>query len=128
MRQELKNLKLAIDRDKGKKGKKGKKSGKKKKKKSGKGKKKKEEKDLTPDRSIESLYEELVMEGIMVRCPKVSLAEYEGEYSYIGTTLRNANIEPMPSISDIRRVISEHCILPLGSQSVHEKAPFIKSV
>lgn len=68
------------------------------------------------------------MEGIIVRCPKVSLAEYEGEYSYIGTTLRNANIEPMPSISDIRRVISEYCILPLGSQSVHEKAPFIKSV
>ena len=73
----------AIDRDKGKKGKKGKKSGKKKKKKgkkSGKGKKKKKEKDLTPDRSIESLYEELVMEGIIVRCPKVSLTEYEGEW------------------------------------------------
>ena len=37
-----------------------------------------------------------------------------GEYSYIGTTLRNANIEPMPSLSDIRRVVSEYCILPLG--------------
>ena len=56
MRQELKNLKAAVDKEKGKKGK-GKKSGKKKKgkkgKKSGKGKKGKKgkkEKDLTPDR------------------------------------------------------------------------------
>merc|ERR1712226_1341863 len=67
MRQELKNLKLAVDRDKGKKGKKGKKSGKKKKG----GKKKKKEKDLTADRTIESLYEELVAEGIIVQSPKV---------------------------------------------------------
>ena len=56
-----------MDRDKGKKGKKGKKSGKKKKggkkKKSGKGKKGKKgkkEKDLTADRTIDSIYEELV--------------------------------------------------------------------
>lgn len=138
MRQELKNLKLAVDRDKGKKGKKGKsgkKSGKKKKKgkggkKSGKkgGKKKKKEKDLTADRTIESLYEELVREGILIRYPKVQLHEYVGEYSYLGTTLRQANIEPMPSLSDVRRVVTEFCILPLGSQIVHEKAPLIKSV
>ncbi|XP_044182545.1 dynein regulatory complex protein 11-like [Acropora millepora] len=138
MRQELKNLKMAVDREKGgKKGKKGKKSGKKsgkkKKKKSGKksgkkGKKKKKEKDLTADRTIESLYEELVHEGILVRPPKTKLREYSGEYSYLGTTLRQANIEPMPSLSDVRRVISEFAILPLGSQAVHEKAPLVKSV
>ncbi|XP_013416976.1 IQ and AAA domain-containing protein 1 isoform X1 [Lingula anatina] len=129
MRQELKNLKAAVDRDKGKK--KGKKSGKKKKKKkkSGKkGKKGKKEKDLTPDRTIEELYEELVMQGIIVRVPKVQLKEYEGEYSYLGTTLRQANIEPMPSLSDVRRVVTEFAILPLGSQAVHEKAPLVKSV
>eukprot|EP00112_Aurelia_sp_Birch-Aquarium-sp1_P000787 Seg1077.3 transcript_id=Seg1077.3/GoldUCD/mRNA.D3Y31 product="Dynein regulatory complex protein 11" protein_id=Seg1077.3/GoldUCD/D3Y31 len=137
MRQELKNLKLAVDREKqGKKGKRGKsgkkKGGKKKKsgKKSGKkGKKgKKKEKDLTADRTMESLYEELVHEGILVRPNKTRIADYVGEYSYLGTTLRQANIEPMPSISDVRRVITEFCILPLGSQIVHEKAPHIKSV
>merc|ERR1712136_315724 len=53
MREELNNLKMALDRNKGKKGKKGKKSGKK-------GKKGKKDKDLTADRTIESLYEELV--------------------------------------------------------------------
>lgn len=34
--------------------------------------------------------------------------------SYLGTTLRQANIEPMPSLSDVRRVITEFAILPLG--------------
>jgi len=137
MRQELKNLKLAVDRDKGKKGKKGKsgkKSGKKKKgKKSGKkGKKggnkgKKKDQDLTADRTLESLYEELVKEGILIQYPKVQIKDYLGEYSYLGTTLRQANIEPMPSLSDVRRVITEYCILPLGSQIVHETAPLVKS-
>ena len=74
MRQELKNLKMAVDKDKGKKGKKksGKKKGKKGKKGKKSGKKKgKKEKDLTPDRSIESLYEELVEQGVLTRTPKV---------------------------------------------------------
>lgn len=44
--------------------KKGKKSGKK-------GKKGKKEKDLTVDRTIESLYEELVQQGILGRVPNV---------------------------------------------------------
>jgi len=65
-------------------------------------------------RTIESLYEELVTEGIIVRHPKVGLHEYEGEYSYLGTTLRQANIEPQPSLSDVRRLVTQFAILPLG--------------
>lgn len=60
------------------------------------------------------MYEELVTEGIIVRHPKVSLTEYEGEYSYLGTTLRQANIEPQPSLSDVRRLVAEFGIMPLG--------------
>ncbi|KAJ8301908.1 hypothetical protein KUTeg_020895 [Tegillarca granosa] len=62
---------------------------------------------------MDSLYEELVMNGIIKRCPNVKLSDYEGEYSYLGTTLRQANIEPMPS---------------LRSSAVHDKAPLTKSV
>uniref|UniRef100_A0A8W8LMD2 ATPase AAA-type core domain-containing protein n=1 Tax=Magallana gigas TaxID=29159 RepID=A0A8W8LMD2_MAGGI len=83
---------------------------------------------MTPDRTIESLYEELVKEGIIVRCPQIRLSEFEGEYSYLGTTLRQANIEPMPSLSDVRRLVTEFGILPLGSQAVHEQAPLTKSI
>lgn len=39
---------------------------------------------------------------------------FSSHFSYLGTTLRQANIEPMPSLSDVRRVISEFAILPLG--------------
>lgn len=45
-----------------------------------KGKKGKKDKDLTADRTIESLYEELAHEGIIVKCPKVRLSEFLGDY------------------------------------------------
>ncbi|XP_053327352.1 dynein regulatory complex protein 11 [Spea bombifrons] len=128
MRQELQNLKLAVDREKNKK-KKGKKGGKKKKKgkKSGK-KKKKKEKDLTPDRTIDSLYEELVTEGLLIKPRPVKLSDIVGEYSYLGTTLRLADIEPMPSLSDVKQLLILYGVLPLGCDSVHEKAPPVKAL
>ena len=64
---------------------------------------------------MEELFEELVAEGVIVKCPKVLLSDYLGEYSYLATTLRQANVEPQPSLSDIRRVITEYAILPLGA-------------
>uniref|UniRef100_A0A8B9L5V4 IQ motif containing with AAA domain 1 n=1 Tax=Astyanax mexicanus TaxID=7994 RepID=A0A8B9L5V4_ASTMX len=58
----------------------------------------------------------------------VSLSLYLGEYSYLGTSLRQANIEPMPSLSDVRQLIALYGVLPLGSQSVHERGPLIRSL
>ncbi|XP_065679936.1 dynein regulatory complex protein 11 isoform X2 [Hydra vulgaris] len=125
MREELMNLKLVVDQQ-AKKGKKGKHE--KKKKGAKKSKKKKGEKDLTPDRTLESLCEELVQAGILKSYPLTNLKDFIGDYSYLGTTFQQMNIENMPSLSDVRRVITEFCILPLGSQVVHENAPLIKSV
>ena len=108
MREELKNLKTAIDKSKDKKKKKSKKKSKKKK-----GKKKKE-KDLTPDRTITELFTELVEQNIIVKPQSNRLSDFEGEYSYLGTTLRQAGIEPMPSLTDVRHLIGLFGILPLG--------------
>ncbi|VDP60134.1 unnamed protein product [Schistosoma mattheei] len=124
LREELRNLKIAIDKERvqrkkksrAKKGKKGKKG------------RRKKEKDLTPDRTLISLFEELVLAGIIKKVEKYSMNEYSGEYSYLGTTLRQANVEPQPTLSDVRRLVTEYAILPLGSQNVHEKAPLIKSL
>ncbi|XP_075807434.1 dynein regulatory complex protein 11 [Microtus pennsylvanicus] len=128
MRQELKNLKLAVNRERelpgrGKKGKKG--TGKKGKKK---GKRGKKDKDLTADRTIESLYKELVEKGLLIQSLKVNLSDYIGEYSYLGTTLRQVAVEPMPSLLDVKQLITLYGILPLGSPEVHEKAPLVKSL
>uniref|UniRef100_A0A8C8XAF0 IQ motif containing with AAA domain 1 n=1 Tax=Panthera leo TaxID=9689 RepID=A0A8C8XAF0_PANLE len=126
MRQELKNLKLAVNREKEQPVKAGKKKGGKKKGKTGK--KGKKDTDLTADRTIESLYKELVEEGLLIRALNVNLSDYIGEYSYLGTTLRRVSIEPMPSLLDVRQLIALYGILPLGSATVHENAPLVKSL
>ncbi|KAG8506504.1 LOW QUALITY PROTEIN: Dynein regulatory complex protein 11, partial [Galemys pyrenaicus] len=128
MRQELKNLKLAVNKEKEnpvkakKKGDKKKTGAKDKKGKKGK------DKDLTADRTIESLYQELVEEGLLIQNPKVHLSDYIGEYCYLGTTLRRVAVEPMPSLQDVRQLITLYGILPLGSAAVHEKAPLVRSL
>ncbi|KAM5228682.1 dynein regulatory complex protein 11 [Ctenodactylus gundi] len=127
MRQELKNLKLAVNREKELPVKEKKKKGKSKGKNGKKGKRGKD-KDLTADRTIESLYRELVEEGLLIQALKVNLSDYIGEYSYLGTTLRHLSIEPMPSLLDVRQLITLYGILPLGSATVHEKAPLVKSL
>ncbi|XP_010946455.2 dynein regulatory complex protein 11 isoform X1 [Camelus bactrianus] len=131
MRQELKNLKLAVNREKELPVKTGRKKGGKKKnkrKKRKKGKMGKKDKDLTADRTIESLYKELVEEGLLIQALKVNLSDYIGEYSYLGTTLRQVSIEPMPSLLDVRQLVTLYGVLPLGSAAVHKKAPLVKSL
>uniref|UniRef100_A0AAY4BCR0 ATPase AAA-type core domain-containing protein n=1 Tax=Denticeps clupeoides TaxID=299321 RepID=A0AAY4BCR0_9TELE len=124
MRQELAHWRLAVDKDKG-----GKAKGSPKKKKGTKsGKKKKKEKDLTSFRTVESLYQELVKEGLLKKAEDIKLQDYLGDYSYLGTTLRQNDIEPMPSLSDVRQLITLYAIVPLGSQAVHENAPLVKAI
>lgn len=106
----------AAERDKGKRGKISKKRKKGKKKASKKGKKKKD-KDLTPDRTTESLFEEMVLNGIIKQYPKVQLAEYLGDVNYIGGMLKKKEgKDPVPGAGDIRRVITEYCILPMSEK------------
>ncbi|KAM3876176.1 dynein regulatory complex protein 11 [Diretmus argenteus] len=124
MRQELDNWKLAVDKNTSGKSK----ATAKKKKGSKSGKKRKRDKDLTAHRTLESLCQELVEQGLLKRANNVKLQDYLGDYSYLGTTLRLNDIEPMPSLSDVRQVLALYAVLPLGSQVVHEKGPLIKAI
>ncbi|NXO53778.1 DRC11 protein, partial [Aramus guarauna] len=118
MQQKLENLRLAVDGEKSDKQKKGRKS----------------EKVRAASlmslvrRTIDSLYRELVEEGLLIKAKTVNLSDYVGEYSYLGTALRQADIEPVPSLADVRQLIALYAILPLGSQTVHEKAPVAKAL
>ena len=109
----------AAERDKGKKGKISKKRKKGKKKASKKGKKKKD-KDLTPDRTPESLFEELVLNGIIKNYPKTSLDSYLGEANFVGAILKREGKDPSPGAGDIRRVLTEYCILPMSESRAFE--------
>ncbi|XP_067994168.1 dynein regulatory complex protein 11 isoform X2 [Melanerpes formicivorus] len=77
MQQKLMNLKLIVDGEKSHKQKKGKKS-EKEKKTTTKKKINEMEEDLTPDRTIDSLYEELVENGLVIKAQTVNLSDYVG--------------------------------------------------
>ncbi|XP_067154802.1 dynein regulatory complex protein 11 [Apteryx mantelli] len=136
MRQELKNLRLVVDKEESNEQKKGKKSEKlgaasRENKKKGKTRmeiKSRIDRDLTPNRTIDSLYKELAEQGLLIKAKTVNLSDYVGEYSFLGTALRQAGIEPVPSLSDVRQLIALYGILPLGSQVVHKKAPLVKAM
>lgn len=91
-------------------------------------KKKKGKKDPTSERSIESLFAELVSNGILVPCPHLHVRDYMGSSSFMQATLEKANVIPDPSMAQIRQALTEYAILPLGSQYIHERAPYVKSL
>ncbi|XP_052577466.1 IQ and AAA domain-containing protein 1-like [Peromyscus californicus insignis] len=122
MRQELKNLRLAVDKEEGRplkapKKKAAKKSG-----------KKRKEKDLTPDRTVDSLFEELVVIGLIKKSVLVTLNDYIGDCLYLGSTLTLANKMPMPSLFDIRQNMALYGVLRLGSHDIHSMAPHVRSI
>uniref|UniRef100_A0A8D1KMR5 IQ and AAA domain-containing protein 1-like n=1 Tax=Sus scrofa TaxID=9823 RepID=A0A8D1KMR5_PIG len=122
MRQELKSLRLAVDREEGRplkppKKKPGKKVW-----------KKKMEKDLTADRSMDSLFKELVIFGLLKKSEAVALKDYVGDCLYLGSTLHLANRFPMPSLFDIRQNMALYGVLRLGSPDIHSMAPLIRSI
>uniref|UniRef100_A0A8C8VLD1 IQ motif containing with AAA domain 1 like n=1 Tax=Pelusios castaneus TaxID=367368 RepID=A0A8C8VLD1_9SAUR len=82
----------------------------------------------SPSRTLDSLYEELVLQGILKQAQHIQLADYTGDFCYLGTTLRMAGIEPTPSVMDIRQNIALYAILRLGSPTLHELAPQVKSL
>ncbi|XP_045146082.1 IQ and AAA domain-containing protein 1-like [Echinops telfairi] len=122
MRQELRNLRLVVDKEEGRllkalKKKPAKKAG-----------KKKKEKDLTVSRSLDSLFEELVCHHLLKKCETVALKDYAGDCLYLGSILNVAEKLPMPSLFDIRQNIALYAILRLGSPDVHAMAPLIRSI
>lgn len=140
LKEELKNLKMAVDREKskggkgkkgkkgksakGKKGKKGKGSAKKgKKDKKGKGKK---EKDLTANRTMESLVEELVQCGIMQRPQKAMMNDFKGNFNMNADSVATS-VAIDPTLGELQRLMMEYCVLPNGLENV-DKMPSVSSI
>ncbi|XP_014228258.1 IQ and AAA domain-containing protein 1 [Trichogramma pretiosum] len=130
LRADVEALQAALDRDRGYKGKRGAaaKKSQKRARRSGKKNKRKKEKDLTPDRTTESLLEELLEQGIVRTYPEIELDSYQGQCSYGEFHLGQRGKDPLPAIGDIRQLIREYCILPLGSELVRETTPLVRSV
>ncbi|KAI5942696.1 IQ and AAA domain-containing protein 1-like [Manis javanica] len=89
---------------------------------------KKKEKDLTLNRSVDSLFEELIIFGFVKKSEPVALKDYIGDCLYLGSTLNLANKLPMPSLFDIRQNMALYGVLRLGSPDIHSMAPLIRSI
>ncbi|KAK0080478.1 hypothetical protein PV326_008146, partial [Microctonus aethiopoides] len=127
LRDDIEALQLALDRDKGHRGKRAKKIPKRVRR-SGKKNKRKKEKDLTPDRTIDSLIEELTTEGIIKLLPEIYLSNFKGEKSFVNYELWQDKKDPLPTIGDVRQLVAEYCILPLGNDELRQLTPLVRSV
>ncbi|NXD01552.1 DRC11 protein, partial [Certhia familiaris] len=79
-------------------------------------------------RTIDSLYQELAEEGLLIKVKDVNLSDYIGYYDCLRNILRETGAQPMPSIPEVRQLVTLYGILPLGSQTVRENAPLVKSL
>ncbi|KAL0278258.1 UNVERIFIED_CONTAM: hypothetical protein PYX00_000124 [Menopon gallinae] len=123
MRLELEVLKDALQKDQNPK-----KKRKRKKPKKPKGEKKKKKKDPTEDRTVDDLFTELFKNGIIREYEEAHLKDYIGERSYSAFELRNRLQDAPPCMGDVKDLILQLCILPLGSRRIHQLSPVTRSV
>ena len=76
---------------------------------------------LQAERSLESLYAELVSNGIIRPCPPTSLTDFFGNDNFLGGVLAAQGLFSDPAVAQVRRVLTQYCIYPLGSATVHLK-------
>jgi hypothetical protein len=91
-------------------------------------KKGKKHKDLTADRTVDELFEELCRNNVIHPYPEVKLSWFIGQHHYAAFEMRQSGLRPLQALGDIRNLISQYCILPFGSPDVHQLAPLVKSV
>ncbi|NXS87342.1 DRC11 protein, partial [Erpornis zantholeuca] len=79
-------------------------------------------------RTIDSLYQELAEAGFLIKVKNVNLSDYMGYYDCLRNIPCQPGLQPMPSIPEVKQLVTLYGILPLGSQIVHENAPLVKSL
>ena len=70
---------------------------------------------------FQSLYEEMILNGVIRKYPKVRLSDFYGGISYTASKLKNnPGRDPNPGGGDIRRAIAEYCILPMCEYQIYD--------
>lgn len=70
------------------------------------------------DRSIEEMFQELYDNGIIHEYPEVSFDDFFGDHNYANGEWRiipGPPLDPLPSQGDIRNVVMNTCVMPLGT-------------
>jgi len=121
--EELDVMKSQLDTGGKKKPKKPKKPGKSKKQKSGSKKKKKLPGEAVVEgRQVQDLIAGLVDDGILRKRVPATLDDFVGDFNYLGSLQAQlGGVAPAPCIQQLKQMITEHVILPLGSASIRAK-------
>ena len=91
-------------------------------------KKKKGKKDPLSDVSDEEIFNELVLAQIVKQSPETKLRDWIGDLSYQNYEAQNEFREYSQRLGEIKQLVMEYCILPLGSKEAHQVSPLVKSV
>ena len=73
------------------------------------------------DRSLKSLREELLEQGLLVRTPEVQFRDFLAAHTYAQRGQKAGDIDAEPSLLAIRNRLTELCVLPLVSTLVRER-------
>lgn len=73
------------------------------------------------DRSLESLREELLEQGLLVKTPEVHFRDFLAAHTYAQRGQKAGDIDAEPSLLAIRNRLIELCVLPLVSGLVRER-------
>ncbi|XP_033207844.1 dynein regulatory complex protein 11-like isoform X2 [Belonocnema kinseyi] len=90
--------------------------------------KKKGKKDPLSDVAVEDLFKELVLAKILKQSPEANLRDWIGDLSYQNYEAQQEFREYNYRLGEIKQLVMEYCILPLGSKEVHQLSPLVKSV
>lgn len=58
----------------------------------------------------------------------MKIDDFIGEKSFIASQMKCEGQEPAPCLGDIRQLIKEYCVLPLGSEHVRTNSPLVRSI
>uniref|UniRef100_A0A8C5U4I0 IQ motif containing with AAA domain 1 n=1 Tax=Malurus cyaneus samueli TaxID=2593467 RepID=A0A8C5U4I0_9PASS len=81
-----------------------------------------------PCRTVDDLYQQLAEDGLLIKVRNVNLSDFIGYSDCLKKIPREVPVQPTPSIPDVRQLVTLYGILPLGSQTVREKGPLVKSL
>ncbi len=76
---------------------------------------------------LQSLVEELVNCGVIRSFPKVKMEDFLGYAALVNPMSRKWKRDSFASLGDIRSVLIEHCILPMGNESPESAKTFLSS-
>ena len=80
------------------------------------------------DVPIDDIFKELVLAKILKISPEAKLQDWIGDLSYQNYEAQQEFREYSHRLGEIKQLIMEYCILPLGSKEAHQVSPLVRSV